>query len=670
MRKRIQMLIGVASLLLFGCCNDNEITKLNNRIDAIEQKITSIEELTEQLDYATGHGIKVPLFRIDMEGFWLWSIDNGQSFSLILDQEENRLCAIGPDAVSLKLSAENNLYRLLFESCETSQVVYSETTPYAVKGILPLSYIVFDDRHHQAIITLSDSSMYSFDVAGQVPTGIALLNVAPICLSLGSEASFEFRINPSSAILNLEDGEELFELDCVGELTRSYVSESEHVRLSRIEQVYDSETHQPKSGQYRAVVTDKGNCLEYDDLCALVLTCRKGTSEEYQVSSAAFEVKSMSLETLQTGLPIVLVNTPNAQPVINRTEWMEGATMTIVSPDGEIEYQGLMSVKGRGNTSWGFPKKPLALKLDKKAEILGMKKHKRWCLLANWADRSLMRNAIAFELAKRTDMDWTPSGRHVELVLNGVHQGNYYLCEQIKVDENRVNISNPSEPVTDRGYLMELDTYYDEAHKFRSSVRDLPWQFKDPDEVTEEQQLFVEQYVSDMEMALYDSVRFLNRDFESYMDLGSFADYWMIYEIAQLWEPNHPKSVYMHKDAGGKVQAGPVWDFDLGTFEPRPYYFWVDRNAVYYEQLFLDAGFRQLVRERWNKYRDRFLSVETYVDSLAKVLAPSDQVNFPMWPITINSNNDETLTDYGEVIDRVKQSLREKIFWIDENLPD
>ena len=92
-----------------------------------------------------------------------------------------------------------------------------------------------------------------------------------------------------------------------------------------------------------------------------------------------------------------------------------------------------------------------------------MPKHKRWVLLANWMDRTLMRNRVAFKLGECTQLDWTPRGEYVELVLNGKHLGNYLLCEQIKVDENRVNIAEidaESEDVSG-GYLMELDTYFD-----------------------------------------------------------------------------------------------------------------------------------------------------------------------------------------------------------------
>ena len=371
---------------------------------------------------------------------------------------------------------------------------------------------------------------------------------------------------------------------------------------------------------------------------------------------------------VETGLPVVLINTTDLRPVSSRDEWMEGATMRIMTSPRNVEYQGTLSIKGRGNTSWGFPKKPYALKLDQKASLLGMPEHRRWCLLANWADRSLIRNAVAFELARQTELDWTPSGRHVELILNGQHLGNYYLCERVGIDENRLDIADPKEPEVDRGYLLELDTYFDEEYKFHSAVKGLPYQFKDPSVVTPEQQDFTEHYVAEMEDALYDSARFAARDFAELMDLESFADYWLIYEIAQLWEPNHPKSVFMHKDAGGKMKAGPVWDFDMGCFKPRPSYFFVNKNAFYYQQLFRDREFCLLLRSRLDAYRDKFLSVGTYIDELGERLYPSQCINYPMWPIKIDSSGDETIDDYSEVIARIRQAITEKINWLDENL--
>ena len=153
------------------------------------------------------------------------------------------------------------------------------------------------------------------------------------------------------------------------------------------------------------------------------------------------------------------------------------------------------------------------MKLDNKSEILGMKKHNRWCLLANWMDRTLIRNDVAFEISRRTQLEWTPSGKFVELILNGEHKGNYYLCEQIKVDNNRVNIAK------DGGFLMECDLWYDEEFKFKTKLHNVPWQFKDPDWVTQEQFDYLYNYVAEFEQSLFTEASFIQR---KYINLHRF----------------------------------------------------------------------------------------------------------------------------------------------------
>jgi len=160
----------------------------------------------------------------------------------------------------------------------------------------------------------------------------------------------------------------------------------------------------------------------------------------------------------------------------------------------------------------------------------------------------------------------------VEVVLNGTHLGNYYLCEQIKVDKNRVNVAelketDTEEPAISGGYLVELDTYYDEINKFRSIHKNLPVNFKEPDEdVLNSQQMdWFKDYFNQVEDILYGSGE---GSYQDYIDVNSFIDWWLVYELALNGEPNHPKSSYMYKDRNEKLKAGPVWDFDWGTFIP------------------------------------------------------------------------------------------------------
>ncbi len=393
----------------------------------------------------------------------------------------------------------------------------------------------------------------------------------------------------------------------------------------------------------------------------------------YSIVSADGTVAKYVVDLRTTGLSIVIVNTPNQVALPPKTaDWLGDVELTIINKNGEIDYNNIVNMRGRGNTTWSYPKKPYAIKLDKKASILGMPKHKRWVLLANWMDRTMLRNRVAFRISELTDLAWTPRGEFVELVLNGKHVGNYYLCEQIKIDENRVNIAeiedtdNEGDAVTG-GYLMELDVYYDEMFKFKSSVRNLPYMFKDPDEITDAQFQYMQNYVNTLEEVLYDDERFAAREYEDYLDVDSFIDWWFVHELTGNTEPQHPKSTYMYKDRLGKMHAGPVWDFDWATFVPSKTSSYGATSATYYQRLFTDPIFKARVKERWTILKPNFETVPAYIDAEADKLRVSDEINSVMWPIDKTTNGDETMT-YQAAIDRMKASYTAKLNWLDAKI--
>ena len=383
---------------------------------------------------------------------------------------------------------------------------------------------------------------------------------------------------------------------------------------------------------------------------------QNGNANEYKVT------------VLYSGLPIVFVDTPNSVPITSKEEWTEDTKIKIVNPDGSISYEGVTSFRGRGNSTWGYPKKPYAIKLDKKASILGMPKHKRWVLLANWMDRTLMRNRIAFKLGECTQMEYTPRGEYVELVLNGKHLGNYFLCEQIKVDENRVNITeidDKSEDITG-GYLLELDTYFDEAFKFKSSIKQLPYMFKDPDEdISDEMFNYLQGYINTMEDNLYN--HFDAGNWKGYIDINSFVDYWFAVELTSNSEPAHPKSVYMHKDRGGKLSAGPMWDYDWCTFVPERVDSYQLKYCMYYPALFNDVDFISKVKERWPAAKAMFDKVTLFIDSEAEKIKNSEKINSTMWPITSRVNGDETMS-FDDAVARLKKAYIDKLSWLDTQI--
>lgn len=519
-------------------------------------------------------------------------------------------------------------------------------------------------------ITMKDGTELTFNMEEIHPTGIVALG-QKISLFPNSIKTFEFRVNPSNAQFDFDVESEgiAIQLDVI-KSTRStadsYVTPSEHYKLSKIEPSLN-EKGEIKTGQYTAYIEDLGTLASYHDKVALVLTTKDRTGNRVQYSSELFHITTGEL-------PIVYLTTPGAQKIVSKDNWLKDCKIRIMTPDGDEDLNASnVSLRGRGNSTWTYPKKPYAIKLNNKEEVLGMPKHKRWVLLANWMDRTLLRNSVAFEIARKTSLSWTPRGTFVEVVLNGTHLGNYYLCEQIKVDKNRVNIAELKEtdtedPAITGGYLVELDTYFDEINKFKTTYRQLPVNIKEPEEdvYNKEQKTYLENYFNKIESILYGENPPVDESYADYINVTSFIDWWLVHELTTNGEANHPKSSYMHKDRGGKLTAGPVWDFDWGTFRPNVNGFAI-KNSIWYNSLFQDPEFIAAVKTRWNTLKPDFEAISRFIDEQAAYIRESAETDNNMWPITQNVNGDEKM-NYDDAVIRLRKAYKERINLLDKNI--
>ena len=395
--------------------------------------------------------------------------------------------------------------------------------------------------------------------------------------------------------------------------------------------------------------------------------------------------KEYRLVIRNTGLPVVRIQTPGNKSVTSKETWMEGASMRIENPDGTVDFEGTMSIRGRGNSTWNYPKKPYAVKLDSKAKVLGMPKHKRWVLLANWKDRTLLRNDAAFWLSRQTGLPYTVRGQFVEVEFNGKHVGNYYLCEQIKIDKNRVDIDEMEPQETDPelitgGYLMELDTYFDEPRRFRSKYFNHPYQFKEPDEedLSDAAYNYMVNYIAELEKLMRDTQRVKDHEYEEYYDVDSAIWFMFINELAtntdfhNYWPSEGPHSMYLYKARGGKLYTGPVWDFDFHGFLPSLSHQWAGADkALYYPTLYKDERFRSRMLELWDGKKDTFRKLTAYIDEMAEHIRLSEEFNHALWPIPTyqNENGDEQMT-FQQAVERIKQGFTQKLEWMDKHLAD
>ena len=413
---------------------------------------------------------------------------------------------------------------------------------------------------------------------------------------------------------------------------------------------------------------------EVDASRPVTLVCRSGKAET-----------AYTLVARNTGLPVVRITTPGGRAITSKEQWTEGASMRIELPDGTLDYEGRMSIKGRGNSTWGYPKKPYSLKLDEKSEVLGMPKNKRWILLANWKDRTLLRNDAAFWLSRQSGLPYTVRGEFVEVEFNGRHVGNYYLCEQIKIGKDRVNVQEMKDFETDPalitgGYLMELDTYFDEPKRFRSQYFRLPYQFKEPDEdaLSDEAFNYMVGFINDLEALMKDPARVRNHEYEEYYDVDSAIWFMFVNELAtntdfyNYWPSEGPHSTYLYKERDGKLFTGPVWDFDFHGFLPSLAHQWAGADkTLYYPSLYKDEKFRNRMMELWKERKDTFLKLNDYIDSMADYIRLSEEYNHFLWPIptTQNENGDEQLT-FQQAVDQIKKGFSDKWAWMDSHLSD
>ena len=398
------------------------------------------------------------------------------------------------------------------------------------------------------------------------------------------------------------------------------------------------------------------------------------------------------------------------------TDWVEDDKMTVYNADGSVNMATTnCGVRLRGNSTQKLPKKPFAVKLTAKQPILGMPTHKRWCLLANWLDRSMIRNLVGFEAAKATTrawkagsidegMIWNPSGKSVELVIDGRHVGNYLLCEQIKIGSKRLNINDPYEDLLadgksssfdDCGYLVEFDVMQDETYKGVTS-RGITWQLKDD---------VLDTYATQIGkkiQAIEDAIKIGNfTEYSKLIDIPSFIDQWFVVELAMNREYTEPRSLYSYYNGGNdKLHAGPVWDFDRGTFQNptkakelgssrvKSYDAFLSSSSkvsksggykenqqpcLWYPLLMDDPEFVTMVKARWAVMYPYLQGVVNSISEYAAENALSWEYESTMWPGTATALNagypsgfsdfagDENITSYGAVIQNLIDCYNDRL---------
>jgi hypothetical protein len=429
-------------------------------------------------------------------------------------------------------------------------------------------------------------------------------------------------------------------------------------------------------------------------------------------------------QTFQSSnLPIVIITT-NGQNIMDEPKVVVDMKVIDNGPgkrnnitDNPNVYNGKVGIELRGSSSRVlFPKKQYAVELrnstgaDTAVSLLGLPAEEDWVLSAPYNDKTLMRDVLAYKLGRSMGR-YAPRTRYCEVVLNGNYQGVYFLNEKIKRDKNRVDISNlePNETSGDDltgGYIIKLDkvdgssgpgfvSEYPPASLGTSKKITFQFEYPKWDEIAPQQKTYIANYISQFERALANE-NFADPDqgYAKYIDVDSFVDFFIMNEITKNVD-GYRLSSFFHKQKdsqGGKLFAGPIWDFNLGfgnanyctSGAPTGFVF-SQFNSVcpndtwlipfWWERLLLDGKFGNKVAERWSSLRQNKFStsaIHAYIDSVALVLnQESQQRNFQTWQVmgTYVWPNFYVGPSFQAEVAWLKGWVSDRTAWLDANLP-
>ena len=402
-----------------------------------------------------------------------------------------------------------------------------------------------------------------------------------------------------------------------------------------------------------------------------------------------------------TNLPMVLINTVDSQEPYDKEHEIT-SNVIIVDENGKINIDKPAGVRERGNNSRSHPKKPWRIKFEKKQQPLdAVAQGKKWTLINSYDDKSLMRNALAFEIARRMGMEYVPWCRLVEVVLNGEYKGVYQLCDQIDVRPGRVDID---EMTTDDiagdaltgGYLLEVDGYANQepAGEWFETDRRLPITIKSPDDGgTPEQYAYIKKYINDLHNLVF-SADFDNpaSGYRSILDIDTFVKHILTNELSgnadECW------SVYWYKKRlDPKIYTGPVWDFDHAFDNCARVYPVCERekngflfncagmanaggvmDSFVYRVIVYDKNTAADMKRQWSMaHNDRDLTVaglQKFIDDKAELLSSAQRLNFMRWDILNKrvGDNPRDEVSFEIAIGNLKSYIAERLNQLDQQV--
>ncbi len=422
---------------------------------------------------------------------------------------------------------------------------------------------------------------------------------------------------------------------------------------------------------------------------------RQRETISYTLSDEEKEVVSVSMPEIttayfaETNLPVLYLTTEGGAPISSNKVYTEGY---LTNPDGK---ELPCKFRGRGNASWTtYPQKSYLLKFEEKVSLLGMRPSRKWVLRSNYGDQALVRDAVATDLAFSMDhLEFTAETYSVDVVLNGRYIGVYQLAEKVEVGFGKVDLFSREEEYPfdetkcitygeyvagqtyekapeDTAFLMETSFDFYDSHVYGLEyfkVGHLPSTFVTYPEPIPENAADITAAMD--YMALVDAAIVSGENIAEYIDLDSFADWFIVMELTFNTDSSFNRSTFLYKRPGGKLKIGPVWDFDHAfgnfKFDEPTYQSWCTGEAVYAmcqhhwpDYLLNNDVFMEHVQKRFDEKKEALAAIiETSVFSHMEWVQASGEYQSMCYNVALDTDP-ENLTGF----------LKNRLAWMDNSL--
>lgn len=375
------------------------------------------------------------------------------------------------------------------------------------------------------------------------------------------------------------------------------------------------------------------------------------------------------------------------------------AQLLVADHAQESELRVATEVRGRGNSTWTMPKKPYRLRLAEAVPLVGLPPDRDWVLLANYADKTLIRNRLATELGRWIGVPTSPQHVVVELHVNGSYEGVYDLYQHVEVDPDVIAIdeldpdADAGPKVLTGGYHLEVDHRLDEDACWTTTggvplcsknPEFDPQEVRDPLHPSALQRAYIQDYLDRAEQAILTP----GDSYEAFFDRDAMVNWFITSELFknndskivpfETDSPNFTSSVHLYKPRGGPLVMGPVWDFDLAAgnvdfnTNSQPTGWWV-RDSAWHRPLFAHSSFGGHVRARWCELQRDGLTdvVRGQITTASAEIGPEAVTrNFERWPIlgTYVWPNSFVGETHAAELTHLTTWMNARIQWIDDQL--